>query len=103
MVFIDTPGIHKPKHKLGEFMVKVSKNTLREVDLIMFMVNAEEKIGKGDEFIMELLSETNTPVFLVINKIDKIHPDELLEIIDAYREKWILQKSFQSLHWRGIM
>lgn len=87
MVFIDTPGIHKPKHKLGEFMVKVSKNTLREVDLIMFMVNAEEKIGKGDEFIMELLSETNTPVFLVINKIDKIHPDELLEIIDAYREK----------------
>ncbi|MEJ9280028.1 MULTISPECIES: GTPase Era [Ureibacillus] len=87
MVFIDTPGIHKPKHKLGEFMVKVSKNTLREVDLIMFMINAEEKIGKGDEFIMELLSETNTPVFLVINKIDKIHPDELLEIIDAYREK----------------
>lgn len=47
----------------------------------------KKKIGKGDEFIMELLSETNTPVFLVINKIDKIHPDELLEIIDAYREK----------------
>ncbi|NLY79220.1 MAG: GTPase Era [Lysinibacillus sp.] len=87
MIFIDTPGIHKPKHKLGEFMMKVSKNTLREVDLIMFMVNAEEKIGKGDEFILEMLQDTNTPVFLVINKIDKVHPDELLNIIDAYKDR----------------
>lgn len=87
MVFIDTPGIHKPKHKLGEFMMKVSKNTLREVDLIMFMVNAEEKIGKGDEFILEMLQETKTPIFLVINKIDKIHPDELLTIIDSYKNR----------------
>ncbi|MED3661530.1 GTPase Era [Ureibacillus sp. FSL K6-8385] len=85
MIFIDTPGIHKPKHKLGEFMVKVSKNTLREVDLILFMVNAEEKLGKGDEYIMEMLQDTDTPVFLVINKIDKIHPDDLLKIIDEYR------------------
>lgn len=87
MIFIDTPGIHKPKHKLGEFMVKVSKNTLREVDLILFMVNAEEKIGKGDEFIMEMLRDTDTPVFLVVNKIDKVHPDELLKIIDDYRRQ----------------
>jgi len=87
MIFIDTPGIHKPKHKLGEFMVKVSKNTLREVDLILFMVNAEEKIGKGDEFIMEMLRDTDTPVFLVVNKIDKVHPDELLKIIDDYRQQ----------------
>lgn len=88
MIFIDTPGIHKPKHKLGEFMMKVAKNTLREVDLIMFMVNAEEKIGKGDEFILEMLSETKTPVFLVINKIDKIHPDELMEIIESYKNRF---------------
>lgn len=87
MIFIDTPGIHKPKHKLGEFMVKVSKNTLREVDLILFMVNAEEKIGKGDEYIMEMLGDTDTPVFLVVNKIDKVHPDELLKIIDDYRQR----------------
>ncbi|MFC5557678.1 GTPase Era [Ureibacillus thermophilus] len=87
MIFIDTPGIHKPKHKLGEFMVKVSKNTLREVDLILFMVNAEEKIGKGDEYIMEMLGDTVTPVFLVVNKIDKVHPDELLKIIDDYRQR----------------
>ncbi|MCY9546708.1 GTPase Era [Lysinibacillus xylanilyticus] len=88
MIFIDTPGIHKPKHKLGDFMLKVSKNTLREVDVIMFMVNAEQKLGKGDEFILEMLAGNPTPVFLVINKIDQIHPDELMGIIDSYKERY---------------
>ncbi len=88
MIFIDTPGIHKPKHKLGEFMLKVAKNTLREVDVIMFMVNAEQKIGKGDEFILELLEGNKTPVFLVINKIDQVHPDELVDIIASYKDKF---------------
>ncbi len=88
MIFIDTPGIHKPKHKLGEFMLKVSKNTLREVDLIMFMVNAEQKIGKGDEFIIEMLEGNQTPVFLVINKIDQVHPDDLIDIIADYKDKF---------------
>ncbi|MGE7841121.1 GTPase Era [Lysinibacillus sp. NPDC093712] len=88
MIFIDTPGIHKPKHKLGDFMLKVSKNTLREVDVIMFMVNAEQKLGKGDEFILEMLEGNPTPVFLVINKIDQIHPDELMSIIDSYKERY---------------
>lgn len=88
MIFIDTPGIHKPKHKLGEFMLKTAKNTLREVDLIMFMVNAEQELGKGDEFIMELLEGTKTPVFLVINKIDQVHPDSLLSIIEGYKERF---------------
>lgn len=88
MIFIDTPGIHKPKHKLGDFMLKVAKNTLREVDVILFMVNAEQKLGKGDEFILEMLSGNSTPVFLVINKIDQIHPDELLGIIESYKERY---------------
>lgn len=88
MIFIDTPGIHKPKHKLGDFMLKVSKNTLREVDVIMFMVNAEQKLGKGDEFILEMLAGNPTPVFLVINKIDQVHPDELMGIIDSYKERY---------------
>jgi len=88
MIFIDTPGIHKPKHKLGDFMLKVSKNTLREVDVIMFMVNAEQKLGKGDEFILEMLAGHPTPVFLVINKIDAIHPDELMGIIESYKERY---------------
>ncbi|KOO52207.1 GTPase Era [Viridibacillus arvi] len=88
MVFIDTPGIHKPKHKLGEFMLKVSKNTLREVDVIMFMVNATQKLGKGDQFILEMLEGNETPVFLVINKIDQVHPDNLLHTIEDYKAEY---------------
>ncbi|AMW98737.1 GTPase Era [Rummeliibacillus stabekisii] len=88
MIFIDTPGIHKPKHKLGEFMLKVSKNALREVEAIMFMVNATQKMGAGDRFVMEMLKGTKTPVFLIVNKIDAVHPDELLSIIDAYKAEF---------------
>jgi GTPase len=88
MVFIDTPGIHKPKHKLGDFMMKVAQNTLKEVDLILFMVNAKEGFGRGEEYILEKFQSINTPVFLVINKIDQIHPDELLPIIETYKEKY---------------
>ncbi|MDF0727211.1 GTPase Era [Cytobacillus sp. S13-E01] len=85
VVFIDTPGIHKPKHKLGDFMMKVAQNTLKEVDIVLFMINAEEGFGRGDEFIIERLQSTSTPVFLVINKIDQIHPDQLLKLIDQYK------------------
>ena len=87
MIFIDTPGIHKPKHKLGDFMMKVATNTLREVDVIIFMVNAVEGIGRGDEFILEKLQNVKTPVFLVINKIDEVHPDSLLPLIEKYKAK----------------
>ena len=85
MIFIDTPGIHKPKHKLGDFMMKVATNTLKEVDLILFMINATEGYGRGDEFIIEKLKNVNTPVFLVVNKIDAVHPDELLPLIERYQ------------------
>lgn len=88
MIFIDTPGIHIPKHKLGDFMLKVAKNTLREVDIILFMVNATEPKGKIDEYIMDMLENNETPVFLVINKIDQIHPDELVKITDSYKSKY---------------
>ncbi len=88
MVFIDTPGIHKPKHKLGDFMMKVAQNTLKEVDLILFMINAEEGFGRGEEFIIEKFQTVTTPIFLVINKIDQIHPDQLLPLIDSYKERY---------------
>lgn len=88
MIFIDTPGIHKPKHKLGDFMMKVAVNTLKEVDLILFMVNAEEGFGRGEEFILEKFQTVNTPIFLVINKIDQVHPDKLLPIMESYQEKY---------------
>ncbi len=86
VVFIDTPGIHKPKHKLGDFMVKMAQTTLKEVDIVLFMVNATEGYGRGEEFIIEQLQETKQPVFLVINKIDQLHPEQLLELIDQYRK-----------------
>lgn len=88
MVFIDTPGIHKPKHKLGDFMIKLALNTLKEVDIVLFMINAEEGFGRGDEFIIEKLQNIQTPVYLVINKIDQISPDELLPLIELYNEKY---------------
>lgn len=88
VVFIDTPGIHKPKHRLGDFMMKVAKNTLREVDLILYVIEANAKFGPGEQFIIDRLNETKTPVFLIVNKIDKIHPDALLEVIDQYRERY---------------
>lgn len=87
-IFIDTPGIHKPKHKLGDFMMKVAQNTLKEVDVILFMVNAEEGFGRGEEFILEKFQTVKTPIFLIINKIDRIHPDKLLTVIESYNEKF---------------
>jgi GTPase len=88
LIFIDTPGIHKPKHRLGDFMMKVAQNTLKEVDLVLFMVNAHEGYGRGEEFIIEKLQNVKTPVFLVINKIDLIHPDQLFKLIESYNEKF---------------
>ena len=85
IVFIDTPGIHKPKTALGDFMVESAYSTLREVETVIFMVPADEKRGKGDDMIIERLKNANIPVILVINKIDKVHPDQLLEQIDDFR------------------
>lgn len=84
IVFIDTPGIHKPKNKLDDFMDKSSYSALDEVDVVLFMVEPEPA-GKGDQYIAELLKKIKKPVFLVINKIDKVHQDKLLSIIDSYK------------------
>ncbi|MEX6261722.1 GTPase Era [Staphylococcus haemolyticus] len=86
IIFLDTPGIHKPKHKLGDYMMRVAKNTLSEIDAIMFMVNVNEEIGRGDEYIMEMLKYVKTPVFLVLNKIDLVHPDALMPRIEQYQK-----------------
>lgn len=87
IVFIDTPGVHKPKHQLGRFMVKSALSTLNEVDIILFMINVSEKMGPGDRFIMERLKTVESPVFLVMNQIDKVHPDELLPMIESYQKE----------------
>lgn len=85
IVFIDTPGIHKPHSRLGDFMVESALSTLNEVDAVLFMVNATQKRGRGDDFIIERLKNIKKPIYLVINKIDQIHPDKLLQIMDDYR------------------
>ncbi|MDQ0339644.1 GTP-binding protein Era [Caldalkalibacillus uzonensis] len=84
IIFVDTPGIHKPKTKLGDYMVTIAHNTLREVDVILFLVDAKEGMGPGDQWIINQLKEISTPVFLVVNKIDLVHPDELLPLIEQY-------------------
>lgn len=85
LVFIDTPGIHKPMHKMNEAMVKSALATYQEVDVILFMVEAGASPGPGDRFIIESLSDVKTPVFLLINKIDLVKKDALLPLIDEYR------------------
>ncbi|MCM8608318.1 MULTISPECIES: GTPase Era [Lactiplantibacillus] len=86
MVFIDTPGIHKPHSRLGDFMVKSALSTLGEVDAVLFMINADERRGAGDNFIIDRLKNVKQPIYLVINKIDQVHPDHLLEIMDQYKD-----------------
>lgn len=87
IVFIDTPGIHKPKHRLGDYMVEAAYSALHEVEVVLFMVAADQKRGKGDDMIIERLKRLNVPVYLVINKIDKIHPNDLLEQIDDFKSQ----------------
>lgn len=87
IVFIDTPGIHKPRHKLGEYMVRTAENTLREVDAVLFVVDATEEPGAGEQYILERLAAVSTPVILVINKIDKIARPQILPVIQRYVDK----------------
>ncbi len=86
IIFLDTPGIHRPKHKLGQYMVNVAKDTLREVDVILFIIDDTAYIGPGDKYIMEQLKDINTPIILVINKIDKMNQKILNELYDKYEE-----------------
>ena len=86
IIFLDTPGIHKAKNKLGEYMVSVAESTLRDVDVILWLVEASDYIGAGEQHIAECLRKVDTPVILVINKIDKVKKEEILGFIDAYKD-----------------
>ena len=86
IVFLDTPGIHKPRHKLGEHMVDVALGALKEVDVVLFLVEATDPPGAGDQYITEQMKEIKTPVFLLINKIDLIKKEEVLERILSYKD-----------------
>ena len=88
IVFLDTPGIHKAKNKLGEYMVKVSTRTLRDVDMVLWLVEPSTFIGEGDEHIFEILSSVNIPVILTINKMDSLkQKEDMLEVIVKYSSR----------------
>ncbi len=89
MVFLDTPGIHKPKNKLGEFMVKSATDAFKNVDVVLFVVDDSKKIGPGDRKIIEDLRSIKTPVVLVINKIDQIEEADLFNLMKLYNEEGI--------------
>lgn len=88
IIFLDTPGIHKPKDKLGEYMTRTAEGTLKEVDAIFFVVDATEKFGAGEKYIVERLRNTNRPVILLINKIDLIDKQQILPIIENYSKTY---------------
>lgn len=84
IIFVDTPGLHKPSSKLGDFMVQSALNTLQDVDVILYLVEPEFKIGPGDRYIMEQLQKVTTPVVLLINKMDLSGPDQLESCFNLY-------------------
>lgn len=88
IVFVDTPGIHKPKHRLGQMMVDTALGTLQDVDLILFLIEANRVSGPGDEFILQQLAKVETPVFLIINKVDLVAKPKLLPLIDEMSRKY---------------
>ncbi|MBQ8199807.1 MAG: GTPase Era [Lachnospiraceae bacterium] len=92
IVFLDTPGIHKSKNKLGDYMVSAAMHTLKEVDVILWLVEPSNFIGAGERHIIEQLKKVKTPVILVINKIDTVKKEQILEFIDTYRQVFDFQE-----------
>jgi GTP-binding protein Era len=88
IIFIDTPGIHEARHKLGSYMNETAESTMNEVDIILWLVEPDKKIGKGDSHIIDMLKNVKTPVILVINKIDTIEKPVILEVMNAYKDKY---------------
>lgn len=85
IIFVDTPGIHKPKHKLGTILNEQAYYSMNDVDVVLFLVSASEKFGTGDKFILDKLKDIDVPVILVLNKIDKIRFEDILPLIDEYK------------------
>ena len=86
IVFVDTPGIHKPNHKLGTYLNKQAYYSIDDVDIILVLVDVSMKLGGGDKFVIDRIKDVNKPVILILNKIDKIKKEDLLGIIDEYKE-----------------
>ena len=93
IVFLDTPGIHKSKNKLGDYMVNVAERTISEVDVILWLVEPTDYIGAGEQHIIQKLKRTSNPVILVVNKIDKVSKEDLIRFIDVYRKELDLEEA----------
>ncbi len=94
MVFIDTPGIHKARNKLGEAMTEMAVNTYKEVDVVLFLVDGSMKKGPGDKYILEMIRDLDTPKILVINKIDTMEPEDYKEIFEEYEDTGVFDAIF---------
>lgn len=92
VVFLDTPGMHKPKNKLGEFMVKSATDAFKNVDLVLFVVDESKKIGPGDRKIIDDLKNIKTPVVLVLNKIDQLNEEELFDLMKMYNAEGVFEQ-----------
>ena len=101
IVFLDTPGIHKAKNKLGEYMVNVAEKTFEEVDVILWLVEPDSQIGPGDKHIIEELEKINIPVILVINKIDSVKKEKVPEIINAFKDAYDFKEIIPASAMRG--
>ena len=101
IVFVDTPGIHKAKNKLGEYMVNVAEHTLSEVDVILWLVEPSNFVGAGEHHIVEQLKKVTTPVILIINKVDTVEKDKVLEYIDTYRKLYDFAEIIPTSALRG--
>ena len=86
IIFVDTPGIHKPNHKLGDYLNKQAYSSLNDVDLILFLVDAKQELGTGDKFVLERIKNAKKPVILIINKIDGLSNDEIFMKINEYKD-----------------
>lgn len=101
IIFLDTPGIHKAKNKLGEYMVNVAEQTLKDVDVILWLVEPTTYIGAGEKHIAEQLQKTSLPVILVINKVDKVKKEDILQVIDNYRKLYDFAEIIPASALRG--
>lgn len=101
IIFLDTPGIHKAKNKLGEYMVNVAEQTLKDVDVILWLVEPTTYIGSGEKHIAEQLQKTSLPVILVINKVDTVKKEDILQVIDNYRKLYDFAEIIPASALRG--
>ena len=102
IIYLDTPGMHKPKHKLGEFMMEVAENTLHEVDMIYYLVDATQDFGSGEQYILNQLEKVNTPIFLILNKVDLMEKETLFELILKWQSRGTFAEIFPLSALTGI-